>query len=117
MGELNEQFLDSINRIFDITSRVDERVKFLIEQHASTNERINKMVEKQELLSQRVSLLESNNNKKLAEDISELKIKMSNLEIYKDLNNNKWKLVADIIFKISIPILIGLFLYYMGIPQ
>jgi len=111
MPEMTDQFYrevsESIKLVFDLTSRIDERVKILVEQHNEANHRIEKLMERHENIMSRISVLENKNGSDMKADVAEIKkdmrameVKMSALEIHSGSHENKFKLAADLFFKI-----------------
>lgn len=103
---------DSIKLVFDLTSRIDERVKHLVEQHNEANQRIEKLMERHENILSRISVLENKNGNGIKEDITELKkdfhtieIKIAALEMQTSRHENKWQTVGDFIFKIAVAVI------------
>lgn len=108
----------SIKLVFDLTSRIDERVKMLVEQHNESSHRIERLMERHESLTNRIGFLENKigiiENKishqvDLEEELQDLKesyqilaIKSASFEIHNVGQDNKWKLIGDFVFKIII---------------
>ena len=102
---------DSIKLVFDLTSRIDERVKHLVEQHNEANQRIEKLMERHENILSRISVLENKNGHSMKEDISDLQklvhtmeIKLSALELQTTRHENKWQTIGDFIFKVAVAV-------------
>lgn len=112
MGEMPDQFYqqvsESMKLVFDLTSRIDERVKMLVEQHGDASHRIEKLIEKIENLTGRLTVLENkDSNHSNTEDIHEmrkaiqlLEIKSASLESDSAQHENKWKIASDFVFKV-----------------
>ena len=126
MPEINDQFYkevsDSIKLVFDLTSRIDERVKHLVEQHSDSNQRIERLVERQEDIFSRISVLENKNGNGYKEDIIELKknvhimeIKMSSLELQTNQHENKWQKIIDFVFKVSVAVVVAIIVWKIGL--
>ena len=120
-SEYYDKVSESIKLIFDLTSRIDERVKILVEQHNETHQRIEKIHERYEGMMNRIVVLENKNGSELKHAIADLKsmlnnidnqkdalekrirdneVKLAALEIYNTQHMGKWKLVGDFIFKV-----------------
>lgn len=102
---------ESIKLVFDLTSRIDERVKHLVEQHNEANQRIEKLMERHENILSRISVLENKNGNGMKEDISELKkgfhdieIKVAAIEMQTIRHENKWQTIGDFLFKIAVAV-------------
>lgn len=121
-----QQFSDSLKLVFDITSRIDERMKILIENNNDAKERIEKLFEQQNVLLNRITILENRNSTQL---ISELKNEINILDnkvehlsercihVEKEVNQNtnKWTALIDFTFKIGVVIIGSIILYKMGL--
>lgn len=124
-----QQIADSIKLVFDLTSRVDERVKFLIQQHNADYEKMEKLADKVEENSVKLFFLEkkiangmTSDLNEMQEDIQDMKIKISNLEIHTDLNQGKWRNISGFFFQVAITIIgaaltiiTGILLWKLGI--
>lgn len=122
MSEMNEhtykEVSDSIKLVFDLTSRIDERVKMLVEQHNDTTQKIEKLMDRQENLLTRTSVLENKSAPDTKQDLQELrhvceelKIKVAALEIYTARHESKWQMIGDFIYKTVLTV-VGLFIAY-----
>lgn len=110
----------SIKTIVDMTSRIDERVKILMQQQNDNNEKIEKVMDRVSDLMSRLAILESRNGtdarikideveKQFKEKIDELSkynsslnVKIAALEIHAGSNNSRWQFIADATFKVFI---------------
>jgi len=120
--ELNE----SLKMVFDITSRIDERTKILIENNNEAKEKIEKLHEQQTELLNRITVLENRNNMQLINDLNnEVNIIDSKVEhlserclhLEKDFNQtaNKWASIVDFIFKVGVVVIGSIILWKLGI--
>ncbi len=107
--EFYRQVSESIKLVFDLTSRIDERVKFLVEQHGEANDKIEKLMDRQEGIVSRLSVLENKNGNGLKEDVYDMKnlvraleIKVASLEIHSASHTNKWSTATDFVFKVIV---------------
>lgn len=116
-----KQLSESIKNIFELTSRIDERVKILIEQQNATNHKVEKLVENDQGILSRIAILESKGNnglkaqvdslmqeiadlkkcqKDLEKEKEKLKLEISALNIYSQQNVGRWQWIGDAAFKI-----------------
>lgn len=120
--EVNE----SLKLVFDITSRIDERMKILLESHNEAKERIEKLYEQQATILNRIIVLENKNNAEALNDLgNEVNIINSKVEhlserlihVEKEMsqNSNKWAGFIDFIFKISVMIIGSVILWKLGL--
>lgn len=107
--EFQQYVSESIKLIFDLTSRIDERVKFLVHQQENDNERTDKLVSKVDDIAIRVFLLEKKMSNGMASDLENLKkevdslrVKFVALDIYTNINTGKWGNVGSFIVKVVI---------------
>jgi chromosome segregation ATPase len=90
----SDEVVSDIKAVLDITSRVDERVKFVQENQIETHDRLNQLSKEITTLMSRVSVLESENGSKAYKEIQELELKVEKSDIAKlpdfiDQVNNK----------------------------
>jgi hypothetical protein len=107
--------------VFDLTIRIEERLKILVEQHNSSSEKIEKLMERQENLFSRISVLENRNGNHFRDDIKDLeenlqavKAKVAVLEINSGQQENKWKLAVDFVFKLIMVIIGAVLTWKLG---
>ena len=112
---------ESVKLVFDLTIRIEERLKILVEQHNSSSEKIEKLMERQENLFSRISVLENRNGNHFRDDIKDLeenlqavKAKVAVLEINSGQQENKWKLAVDFVFKLIMVIIGAVLTWKLG---
>jgi hypothetical protein len=117
---------ESLKLVFDITSRIDERMKILIENNNDSKERIEKLFDQQIMLLNRITVLENKNSTQM---VTELKNELTILDnkvdhlsercIYleKEVNQqgNKWTVLFDFTFKIGVMLVGSIILWKIGI--
>ena len=117
---------DSLKLVFDITSRIDERMKILIESNTEAKDKIEKLYEQQVTLLNRIVVVENKNNIQLVSDLkNEVNIidgRVENLSerlihVEKEINqtNNKWASVVDFIFKVGVVVIGSIILWKLGL--
>jgi vacuolar-type H+-ATPase subunit I/STV1 len=121
------EITDSLKLVFDLTSRIDERVKLLIENQHDAESRIEKIIEKQETIAMRLIALENKNGteehiNELKKEVKELNNRMNStekslntLELNQTQHTNRWRALADIIFKIIVMVTGAFILFKLGI--
>jgi hypothetical protein len=127
---MNEQFyqevIETLKRVGDLTSRIDERVKILIENDEDAREKIEKLFDNQTNMLTRLIVLENKNGMKLMDelkvDVRQINVNIDNVEnrlllVERDINHygNKWKSIFDFIFKVAITVIGGIILWKLGI--
>lgn len=130
----NDQFYgqvsESIKMVFDLTSRIDERVKMLMEGQNDIESRINKLIEtnqkttsdiKDEIndISEKVAIME---NYELADEIEKaqnkmhlMEIRLENLDHRIGSHDKSWSKIFDTIWKLALMLIAGFILYKLGI--
>lgn len=115
MPDLDDRFYSevssSIKMVFDLTSRIDERVKILVEQHAEACERIDKLMDRQEGIMNRLTMLESRDFAGLKSEVNEVRKSVRAVEsdvnlLKKDSQSHdyRWEKVVDWGFKIFVAV-------------
>lgn len=127
--QMTEQFYsqvsESIKLVFDLTSRIDERVKTLVERIDDVEERIDKFIDVQQTLAHRVTVLETNDSDgeitDLKQEIEELKSKIQTLEMkcetlqIKDQGHEwRWLVAFEFVFRLSFVVAGGWLLWRLG---
>jgi hypothetical protein len=117
--EFYSQVSESIKLVFDLTSRIDERVKVLVEQHQEANSKIERLMDRQENLLSRISVLESSDQRTdvdaVQKDIHGIQVRLSTLEIHNQGHQNRWDKTVDFIFKIAVALVSAFALWKLGI--
>jgi hypothetical protein len=120
----DKQVAESIRSLFELTSRVDERVKLMSDNYQRIDTKFDSIVRGQQELLQRVTALESRNGteiKKVVEELSErvrkMEINMQSLEIVSKGNQNKWDKAIDYGMRILVAIAAALLTFKLGIAQ
>lgn len=128
--DINENFYkevsDSLKLVFDLTSRIDERMKIVIAGNTETKEKIEKLASQYNDILTRVSLLENRNTnreidelkadiKTFSDDMDSINIKV--IEMEKDLKSHsyKWSNLVDFVFKIAVIVIGGVILWKLGV--
>ena len=117
---------DSLKLVFDITSRIDERMKALIENNNEAKDRIEKLYENQMVLINRITVLENKNSFQAVVDLkNEVNIMEGRVDhlserlihVEKEMNqaNSKWAAVIDFIFKVGVVVIGAIILWKLGI--
>lgn len=117
---------DSLKLVFDITSRIDERMKVLVESNSESKEKIEKLYENQVAMLNRITVLENKNNVQIIGDLkNEVNIIEGKVEhlserlihVEKEMNQttNKWAAVVDFIFKVGVVVIGAIILWKLGI--
>lgn len=134
------QTSESIKLIFDLTSRIDEKIGKLIEKHENVSARLSilenndnkldKFVNLSQELIYRVALIESkgvmsiSDISDLEKDMHEFKERLRTFELKiesiatKTLQHEtRWSQIFDLIFKIALMLIGGFLLYKLGLSS
>lgn len=117
---------DSLKNVFAITSRIDERMKALVEGHNESKEKIEKLCDNQVAILNRLTVLENSNGTRavydLKTDVSDLEDKFDNiserlLHVENEMTKvtNKWAAIIDFVFKVGVVVIGAIILWKLGI--
>lgn len=116
------ELFESVKFVADLTSRIDERVKTIVENQLEYEKKIERANETQAIIQSRVSVLESKNGHKFQEEITDVRknmhkmeIKIAALEIYSARHENKWSMIGDMVTKLLWTIAALAIIYKMGL--
>lgn len=126
---MSKEVIQSIKAIFDLTARVDERVKMLAEKQINTEKKIEMIVVVQNDMATKLGILETRNGNHLKEDmnsltdevqelydnVKNLDTRIANMEKAKNVNDNRWSLVFDFIYKTFWVIFVCYLLYKLNL--
>lgn len=121
--ELFSQVSQSTKSIFDLTSRMDERVKIMVQKQQETENKIDKIMDAQSALVTRITQLETiSKNTTIDAHLDNLETRVRSLEttinelkIYSDSNTARWKTISDIAIKIFIAVIGAWIVWKLGI--
>ena len=125
-GQYYSQVQDSIKSVFELTTRVDERVQLMMKKQDDVERKIDGISTEMKELNTRVTVLESNNGKALAANVAtevdrlkdiigDMKLKMQTLESRTDSSEGKWKTVLYFGLQILWVVVAAYLLYRLGI--
>lgn len=117
---------DSLKMVFDITSRIDERMKALIESNNESKDKIEKLYEQQVTLLNRITILENKNSTQLINDlknevniidgrVEHLSERLIHVEKEMTQTSSKWTNVIDFIFKVGVVVIGSIILWKLGL--
>lgn len=117
---------DSLKLVFDATSRIDERIKILVEYHNDSKEKIEKLYDQQIAILNRMAVVENRNSSQLINDLKgEVNIIEGKVEhlserlihVEKEVNqtSSKWANVIDFIFKLGVVVIGSIILWKLGL--
>ena len=122
MSDISEQFFtqvsESIKSVFDLTSRIDERVKMIHEKQQEMDKKFSRLIESQGTLNSRVSVLESTSEieevQNLEKTVHNMEIMLKEVELKSAGNTGKWDTAAELSLKILWAIVAAAAIYYLG---
>jgi predicted nuclease with TOPRIM domain len=117
---------DSLKLVFDITSRIDERMKVLIENNNESKDKIEKLFDQHVIMLNRLSVLENKNNNQLITDlknevniidgkVEHLSERLIHVEKEMSQTSSKWAGVVDFIFKVGVVVIGSIILWKLGL--
>jgi len=105
--QILSQTSDNIQKLFDLSTRIDERVKAIQDRQGSIDHRIEEIIERQLTLMQRLTVLEAKDLKAMTDDlenaetaITSLDKRLSMLEGDSGRNNDRWKSIASFVVQL-----------------
>lgn len=135
---------ESIKSVFDLTSRIDERVKMLVERHEDLEQQLDKAIETQQKvlnrvtvlesrdvsslvvssnndineIKQRVAIMENSNSKNDIEDLKQkihlLDLRIESVNMMTANQESRWTKLFDLVFKLTIMLIGGYLLFRFG---
>ena len=122
MSDISEQFFtqvsESIKSVFNLTSRIDERVKMIHEKQQEMDKKFSKLIESQGTLNSRVSVLESTSETEEIQDLEKtvhnMEIMLKEIELKSAGTRHRWDIAADFSLKILWAIVAAAAIYYLG---
>ena len=114
--EYYTQVSESIRSVLELTTRVDERVAYLIKQQDEVESKLADHIENHRELNTRVSILESQNGeaiKKHVQDLNrnihEIEMKIRMIEKDSQRNEGRWKIIANFVLNVFLCLLSSFF--------
>lgn len=128
---LYKEVAQSIKAIFDLTARIDERVKMLLEQHTILSKKIDDQAIQDNDMATRISVIENSNGKvtekeidRLAEELNdlddkvdEMKDDISEAKRWAMISQSRWKMAFDFMYKMAYAVLVAYLLYRLNFPS
>jgi len=116
------QVQESIQSIFELTTRVDERVQLMMKKQDNLEDKIDSQMKETNALATRVTILESRNGVQLQADLDKVKdlmhqmeLKISHLDKFSATTENRWKTIGGFTLQIVWVILAAYLLFKLGI--
>ena len=131
--KLTEQYInqvtESIQGLFDLTARIDERLKMIAEKQSEQDAKIEKYVDTHTKLVERVVSLESKNGRTMKANIERLEkdvdllernvhsmeLSLNSMKIYTINQESRWKMIFDVAAKILIIVVGAIIVWQLGI--
>ena len=120
----DKQVFDSIHSLFELTSRIDERVKLITESYAKMEIKFDTIVKSQQELLQRVTTLEAKNGAELKKAVEELSERMRKIELQVQTidflakgSQNKWDKAIEYGMKILVAIAAAFLTFKIGMGK
>jgi uncharacterized protein (DUF3084 family) len=117
----DKQVSESIRSLFELTSRIDERVKLLTETYSKAESKFDTIMKSQQELLQRVTALESKNGTELKKTVGDIEERLRKIEIHIQSveyiakgSQNKWDKAIEHGMKILVAIAATILIYKLG---
>jgi seryl-tRNA synthetase len=119
-NNFNTQVSDAITSLFNLTTRIDEKVKAISESSRKADEKFDLMMENQNDLIARVIKLEAKENvnekvKELEDKLHKTEVKVSALELVSKGYQHKVNRVIDAAMKFFIILASAILIYKLGL--
>jgi len=118
MADFENQVSESIRSLYELTTRIDERVKNMGSTMTKSDVAIEKGRQDQNGLLQRVVALESGSGtavKDLNERLRKLELQMGAVEIISTGNQSKWQLITDAVMKLAVILTATILIWKLGL--
>ena len=122
--EVFSQVNDGMKSVIDMTSRIDERVKIIMEKQIESDRRLLTMMDHLNSLSARVTILESRDGAKLEaiieanrQKVAELEKQVEILQLHQTSNGERWKNIFNTGLQVITAVAVGYILWKMGLPS
>jgi predicted nucleic acid-binding Zn-ribbon protein len=126
---LYKEVTSSIKAMFDVTARIDERVKMLVEKQHEVERRLDGISTSQMTLTTKVGILENRNGKDLKDqiarvdssvegardEIKQMQMRLITVEKSATSSEHKWKSIFDFIYKAVWVILVCYLLFKLNL--
>ena len=127
-----DKVTESLTALFELTARIEERIKMISEKQSEYDAKIEKFVDSQAKFVERIVGLESKNGDSLREDMGDLhheyrdftdeiyekmhsiELNISNLQKTSTSQEGRWQYVFDVIVKIGVVIASAIIVYKLG---
>jgi len=116
------QVQESIQSIFELTTRVDERVQLMMKKQEDLEDKIDAQLKEINALAIRVTMLESRNGAAMQNDVEKMKesfhqmeLKMAGVEKSTAASENRWKTIGGFVLQILWVLLAAYLLFKLGL--
>lgn len=126
---LYKEIIHSIQAVFELTARVDERVKLLMDKQTQIDAKLESLSVSQMNLSTKVSVLETKDGKELrnalvsldnevkeaTKEIHAIDMRLHGVEQVATRTENKWQMVFDFVYKTVWVVLVCYLLFKLNL--
>lgn len=118
--EFNRELAASVKSLYDLTTRVDERVEQLISCQKTITSRMELLGDRASELTSRVTVLEKTTNQsddvtQLVRKVHDLELRTQSIEINSGNVENRWKTIVNFALQLIWVIIAAYLLYKLGI--
>lgn len=118
--DYERELASSIKSLYDLTTRIDERVERVIQEGKTTYTKLEAEIERNREMLTRISVLEKTSDQGadvhiLARKIHDLELKVQSIEITSGKAENRWKTMVNFGLQLAWVIIAAYLLYKLGI--
>lgn len=112
---------DSIKSMFELTTRIDERIKAITKNHDELENKIDDLIESTHDMNSRIKMIERyhdeifNEIKQLGRSDHDIQMKIASIEITHGGSENRWKAIINFVVQIAWVILAAFLLTKLGL--
>lgn len=114
--QITSQITESMQSMFDLTSRVDERVKSMASNHTRLEGKLDCLTVDMQKLAERIHTVEAEhrNLQDVAKKMNEAEIKLASLDILANRAESRWQKTLHIIVEIAVLVAAGYIMFKNG---
>ena len=117
MAELDKELIGSFKSLYDLATRIDERVKNLINRADTHDKKIDEILDTQKDIEGRLRVLESKveETKETENTLSAMGTRLHAVEISKSGQDDRWKTIINFFVQLSLILVAAYILYKLGL--
>lgn len=117
MTDLSKELMDSFKSLYELSTRIDERVKNLITRSDTHDTKVSEILFAQKDIEGRIRVLESKieKNDDSNNQLNMLSSRVQTIEISHTGHSNVWKTVINFVVQLSLILVAAYILYKLGL--